>query len=357
RPEPETSFIDSHLLSASASMHGEEEEEEVMYLVNETTGGVRKYDDENDCWKDVIEGSELLKGAEQMAIGGGKICVVSHGRIIVVDVVAKPVKMWVVDPPRPECECPIHNVPSMLIADGHDYHKNCRWHDSNVTDSPETISVMCFANNQEVKIDIDYGRRPCGACDNNSHERTVRHLVDSRLLVVDQIATRWNRCVPIKVNVFLWRLSLNKLPSRVNLDRKCIDVGSVLCPICQDDVESVNHTFFSCEMAKVLWDLLARWWELDIPVCANISEWYSWLDSLHASPKVRSFLEGVGDEFETYTHGHPACRQKLFVGVKEHRFVADAPLMPNVVTHLMAGNRPFVFTSSVSGHMFAKNGL
>ncbi|GJT68703.1 F-box/kelch-repeat protein SKIP25-like protein [Tanacetum coccineum] len=105
RPEPETSFIDSHLLSASASMHGEEEEEEeVMYLVNETTGGVRKYDDENDCWKDVIEGSELLKGAEQMAIGGGKICVVSHGRIIVVDVVAKPVKMWVVDPPRPECE-------------------------------------------------------------------------------------------------------------------------------------------------------------------------------------------------------------------------------------------------------------
>ncbi|GJY14937.1 RNA-directed DNA polymerase, eukaryota, reverse transcriptase zinc-binding domain protein, partial [Tanacetum coccineum] len=121
----------------------------------------------------------------------------------------------------------------------------------------------------------------------------VRRLVDSRLLVVSQIATRWNRCVPIKVNVFLWRFSLNKLPSRVNLDRKCIDVGSVLCPICQDDVESVNHIFFSCEMAKVLWDLLARWWELDIPVCANISEWYSWLDSLHASPKVRSFLEGV----------------------------------------------------------------
>ncbi|GJX76964.1 hypothetical protein Tco_0323775 [Tanacetum coccineum] len=80
----------------------------------------------------------------------------------------------------------------------------------------------------------------------------------------------------------------------VNLDRKCIDVGSVLCPICQDDVEYVNHTFFSCEMAKVLWDLLARWWELDIPICANILEWYSWLDSLHASPKVRSFLEGVG---------------------------------------------------------------
>ncbi|GKA71232.1 hypothetical protein Tco_0777371, partial [Tanacetum coccineum] len=63
---------------------------------------------------------------------------------------------------------------------------------------------------------------------------------------------------------------------------------------CLDDVESVNHLFFSCELAKVLWDLLAKWWELDIPVCANILEWYVWLYSLHVPSKVLSFLEGVG---------------------------------------------------------------
>ncbi|GJT36521.1 cysteine-rich receptor-like protein kinase 2 [Tanacetum coccineum] len=49
---------------------------------------------------------------------------------------------------------------------------------------------------------------------------SVRQLVDSRILEVDHNASRWNRCVPIKVNIFLWRLTLNKLPSRVNLDRK-----------------------------------------------------------------------------------------------------------------------------------------
>lgn len=103
RLEPESSFIDSRLLTARASMHGEEDEE-VMYVVDEKMGGVRKYDDENDCWEDVIEGSELLEGAEQLAIGGGKICIVSHGRIMVVDVMAKPVKIWVVDPPRTEYE-------------------------------------------------------------------------------------------------------------------------------------------------------------------------------------------------------------------------------------------------------------
>ncbi|GJZ90239.1 putative RNA-directed DNA polymerase, eukaryota, reverse transcriptase zinc-binding domain protein [Tanacetum coccineum] len=123
---------------------------------------------------------------------------------------------------------------------------------------------------------------------------SVRQLVDSRILVVDQNASRWNRCVPTKVNVFLWRLSLNELPSMVNLDRKGIDVGSVLCLICLDDVESVNHLFFSCELAKVLWDLLAKWWELDIPVCANISEWYVWLDYVHVPSKVAhlNFIHG-----------------------------------------------------------------
>ncbi|GJU24286.1 RNA-directed DNA polymerase, eukaryota, reverse transcriptase zinc-binding domain protein [Tanacetum coccineum] len=123
---------------------------------------------------------------------------------------------------------------------------------------------------------------------------SVRSLVDARTLDVDSNATRWIRCIPNKIKVFLWRLSLNKLPSRVTLDLKGIDVGSLLCPICHEDVESVNHIFFSCEMAKALWDLFAKWWELDIPFCDNISDWFTWLDSLKVSNKVRSFIEGVG---------------------------------------------------------------
>ncbi|GJR32563.1 RNA-directed DNA polymerase, eukaryota, reverse transcriptase zinc-binding domain protein [Tanacetum coccineum] len=123
---------------------------------------------------------------------------------------------------------------------------------------------------------------------------SVRSLVDSNLLDSSPVATHWNRSIPIKVNVFIWRLSLIKLPSRVNLDRKGLDVGSILCPICMDDVETVNHIFFSCNMAKDIWSLFAKWWELDIPVCANISEWFEWVDALHISNKARMIIKGVG---------------------------------------------------------------
>nr|XP_043612168.1 F-box/kelch-repeat protein SKIP25-like [Erigeron canadensis] len=83
-----------------------EEEQEIMYVVDEKSGSVKKYDDKNDCWQEVIQGSERLKGARQMAVGGGKICVASGdgGRITVVDVAAECGRMWVVDPPMPECE-------------------------------------------------------------------------------------------------------------------------------------------------------------------------------------------------------------------------------------------------------------
>lgn len=41
--------------------------------------------------------------------------------------------------------------------------------------------------------------------------------------------TRWNHTIPIKVNVFPWRLYLNKLPSTVKLDRRGVQIDSILC--------------------------------------------------------------------------------------------------------------------------------
>nr|GEZ86391.1 RNA-directed DNA polymerase, eukaryota, reverse transcriptase zinc-binding domain protein [Tanacetum cinerariifolium] len=60
------------------------------------------------------------------------------------------------------------------------------------------------------------------------------------------------------------------------------------------DVETINHIFFSSDMSFELWVKLARWWGLDIPVCANILEWFEWIDSLHSSNIVKTTLEGVG---------------------------------------------------------------
>nr|GEU94892.1 RNA-directed DNA polymerase, eukaryota [Tanacetum cinerariifolium] len=123
--------------------------------------------------------------------------------------------------------------------------------------------------------------------------RGARGFIDDVILDFDYVATRWNRLVPAKVNVFFWRLNLNRIPTRVNLDRRGIDIGSVLCPVYDRDVETSNHLLFSCEMAVDLWVLVARWWELDIPVTSSVSEWVAWIDSVRLPSKVRNCLDVV----------------------------------------------------------------
>ncbi|GJZ97025.1 hypothetical protein Tco_0669359 [Tanacetum coccineum] len=84
------------------------------------------------------------------------------------------------------------------------------------------------------------------------------------------------------------------------------------------DIETINHTFFNCDLAKDLWFLLAKWWELDIPVCGNITEWYDWLGGVHVSSKIRLFLEGGCEQNERvciFDHPAAALSSRLFENV------------------------------------------
>ncbi|GKC93766.1 RNA-directed DNA polymerase, eukaryota, reverse transcriptase zinc-binding domain protein, partial [Tanacetum coccineum] len=75
---------------------------------------------------------------------------------------------------------------------------------------------------------------------------TTRAYYDQLLLPSLNIATRWNTCLPRKVNLFIWRLRLDKLPHRLNLSKRGLEIDFILCPICNNNVESNDHVFFSC---------------------------------------------------------------------------------------------------------------
>ena len=71
-------------------------DEEVIYMVDEEKGMLSEYDGEEDSWKKIIELPEL-KGAEHIAAGRGRVCVVcANGEKILV---AAPARVWVVEPP------------------------------------------------------------------------------------------------------------------------------------------------------------------------------------------------------------------------------------------------------------------
>ena len=60
---------------------------------------------------------------------------------------------------------------------------------------------------------------------------SVRKEKDKHLLVMSSSPTRWSTILPITVNVFIWRMFLDKLPTRSNLSARGVDVPYVLCPV------------------------------------------------------------------------------------------------------------------------------
>ncbi|CAH2034721.1 unnamed protein product [Thlaspi arvense] len=96
-------------------------EEETLYSVDERKGTVRKYDEEKREWGDVVMvkgGEEMLKGAQQVTADAGKLCVVTvDGRIVVVDVVAEPAKIWTVEIPEGLEPVSVHVLPRMSRPD------------------------------------------------------------------------------------------------------------------------------------------------------------------------------------------------------------------------------------------------
>jgi zinc-binding in reverse transcriptase len=61
----------------------------------------------------------------------------------------------------------------------------------------------------------------------------------------------WTLPIPLKVKVFMWFVTQNKILTKHNLvKRGC--VGSTLCTMC-DETETVQHLFLMCNFAKQIW--------------------------------------------------------------------------------------------------------
>ncbi|GJX88544.1 RNA-directed DNA polymerase, eukaryota [Tanacetum coccineum] len=87
--------------------------------------------------------------------------------------------------------------------------------------------------------------------------KDVRNLLDESFLPKDATATRWIKYMPIKINVFSWMVSLDRLPTRLNLERRNVQVPSLMCPICNSALEDTSHLLFSCGFATDVVRLVA----------------------------------------------------------------------------------------------------
>ncbi|GJX75099.1 RNA-directed DNA polymerase, eukaryota, reverse transcriptase zinc-binding domain protein [Tanacetum coccineum] len=130
----------------------------------------------------------------------------------------------------------------------------------------------------------------------NSGEYTIasaRSLIDSRLLPKGDMKTIWIRYVPIKVNTLAWKVMTNSLPTRFNISRRGIDIDTMSRVNCDLGVETTNHLFFTCDMAKQVSNIIARWWDVPCIDIDSYGNWRTWIDNIRLPAKNKNMLEGV----------------------------------------------------------------
>lgn len=62
----------------------------------------------------------------------------------------------------------------------------------------------------------------------------------------------WTLNVPHKIKIFLWRFCKNTIPVRILLRHRGVAV-TIMCPMCNVDVEHMVHVFSDCCFAKQCW--------------------------------------------------------------------------------------------------------
>ncbi|XP_071739482.1 uncharacterized protein [Rutidosis leptorrhynchoides] len=98
----------------------------------------------------------------------------------------------------------------------------------------------------------------------------TRSHVDEHVLPSSLVHTMWLKQIPRKINIFIWRLSLDRLPTRFNLSRRGVEIESTGCPSCNYGSDTIQHVMFACDVALELWRRVRLWVDVMLPA---FSEW------------------------------------------------------------------------------------
>nr|GEZ84073.1 RNA-directed DNA polymerase, eukaryota [Tanacetum cinerariifolium] len=123
--------------------------------------------------------------------------------------------------------------------------------------------------------------------------KDIRSELDDLFLHSSAVANRWVNLVPIKVNIFTWRVSLDRLPTRGNLISRGVTLDSPLCPICELSHEDSSHLFFSCELGKSISQRICRWRNIQWEEVSSFVDWFTWFGFIRLPSKIKAVLEGV----------------------------------------------------------------
>ena len=121
----------------------------------------------------------------------------------------------------------------------------------------------------------------------------TRRWIDKCVLCSNDRETRGCPLIPRKVNIFIWRLMLDRIPTRNAIKRRGMEIENVLCPICNVEEENLMHLFGRCEVAARTWEALFKWLDIQVSNFRDPSEFLKNESNLKLNEKKKIVIEAI----------------------------------------------------------------
>ncbi|KAL9688405.1 hypothetical protein QQ045_032826 [Rhodiola kirilowii] len=71
----------------------------------------------------------------------------------------------------------------------------------------------------------------------------------------------WCGAAPPKVEMLIWKIFLDSLPTKLALyRRRVLNREDLICALCEEDRESADHLLIHCKWSWKLWSISLKWW-------------------------------------------------------------------------------------------------
>lgn len=74
----------------------------------------------------------------------------------------------------------------------------------------------------------------------------------------------WRSKAPSKIQFFGWKCLLDRLPTKLNLLRRCIILINSTYPFCFNADETLFHLICYCDVAHLIWKCVCGWLGIEL---------------------------------------------------------------------------------------------
>nr|XP_043611511.1 uncharacterized protein LOC122583146 [Erigeron canadensis] len=123
--------------------------------------------------------------------------------------------------------------------------------------------------------------------------KSAKDFVRSKTSVNGRFVFKWAKGVPKECNIFMWRTSLNRIPTYKALQVPNCNFGSTLCGLCNSWDETIEHILCHCHVAASIWDHISMWCKVDSIFVSSVKDIIELSSKVNLDKKSRKVFKCI----------------------------------------------------------------